>query len=228
MADNDNQATVTDDQQQAGAVVENQSADNGNQQAVADPAATIAGTAATSDAQQADKPTDKQDKGENNAAVTYDFKDVVPENFEFSAEEQGKFVEVIKDMNLSNEQASAIAKYGMEWAQGIVNGIAEQIVTERKGWADTARQELGADFDNTVKLCGTAIEHIEKTVPGIRQALNETGAGNRIEIIRAFSLLGNMISGDPGMAQKDGTATADGVKSEYAARYPNTDFRKYY
>lgn len=228
MADNNNQPTVTDDQQAAGAV--NEPADNGTQQGdVTDPAATIAGTAAASVTEPAGEPQGNVNEPEpKQEPVTYDFKGVIPENFEFSEEEQGKFVEVIKDMNLSNEQASAIAKYGMEWAQGLVNDIAEQIVAERKGWADTAKQELGADFEKTVKLCGTAIEHVEKSVPGIRQALNETGAGNRIEIIRAFSLLGTMISGDPGMAQQGGVTGVNGVKDEYADRYPNTDFKKYY
>lgn len=227
MADNDQQTTVTDDQQQQ-AAAGSQTADNGNQQGnVNDPAATIAGTAAQSGTEPTDEPKGNADD-QKQEPVTYDFKDVIPETFEFSEEEQGKFVEVIKDMNLSNEQASAIAKYGMEWAQGIVSDIADQIVAERKGWAETAKQELGADFDKTVQLCGTAIEHIEKTVPGIRQALNETGAGNRIEIIRAFSLLGTMIGSDPGMAQQGGVADANGVKNEYASRYPNTDFKKYY
>lgn len=228
MADNDQQTTVTDDQQQQ-AAAGSQTADNGNQQGnVNDPAATIAGTAAQSGANAADTPKDGNADDQKQEPVTYDFKDVIPETFEFSEEEQGKFVEVIKDMNLSNEQASAIAKYGMEWAQGIVSDIADQIVAERKGWAETAKQELGADFDKTVQLCGTAIEHIEKTVPGIRQALNETGAGNRIEIIRAFSLLGTMIGSDPGIAQQGGVADANNVKNEYASRYPNTDFKKYY
>lgn len=228
MADNDNQTAVTADDQQpeAGAVVDNQTATNDNQQAGADPTATIAGTAVQSGAATADDQT--QDDGKTDEPVTYDFKDVIPENFEFSEEEQGKFVDVIKDMNLSSEQAKSIAKYGMEWCQGIVNGIAEQLVAERKGWADTARQELGADFDKNVQLCGVAIEHVEKTVPGIRQALNETGAGNRIEIIRAFSLLGTLLSGDPGVAQQAGVTGADGAKDEFANRYPNTDFKKYY
>lgn len=196
------------------------------QQSVTDPTATIAGTAVTSEPTVEEKTADEQ--ASTDQPVSYDFTNVIPENFEFSEDEQSKFVEVIKDMKLSNEQASAIAKYGMDWCQGIVNGIAEQIVAERKGWAETAKQELGNEFESSVKLCGTAIEHIEKTVPGIRQALNETGAGNRVEIIKAFSLLGQLISGDPGMVQQTGVTGADGVKGGFASRYPNTDFKKYY
>lgn len=190
-----------------------------------DVAATIAGTAA-----QAKEADDKTETAEAQQAqkeeVVYDFKESIPSNFEWSEEESNKFVEVIKDMNLSNEQANEIAKYGLTWAQGIVNGIGEQILEERKGWAETAKQELGTDFDKTVRTCGVAVEHIEKTVPGIRQALNETGAGNRIEIIKALSILGEMLAGDPGMVAKAGE-TNNPVANELANRYPNTDFKKY-
>lgn len=185
---------------------------------VPDVAATITGTAAQGEDKKVDEPA---------APITYDFKGVVPSDFEFDEAEQAKFVEVIKDMNLSSENANAIAKYGMEWAQGIVRGIGEQILAERREWGENAKQELGADFDKTVQTCGVAVEYLEKTVPGIRQALNETGAGNRIEIIRAFSLLGSLISADPGMAQRGGVANVNGVKDEYVSRYPNTDFKKY-
>lgn len=192
-----------------------------------DVAATIAGTAAK--AKETDDKTDSAEaQQEQKEEVVYDFKESIPSNFEWSEEESNKFVEVIKDMNLSNEQANEIAKYGLTWAQGIVNGIGEQILEERKGWADTARQELGTDFDKTVQTCGVAVEHIEKTVPGIRQALNETGAGNRIEIIKALSILGEMLGSDPGKAAQGGVLGGNAnVGGELANRYPNTDFKKY-
>ena len=44
--------------------------------------------------------------------VNYDFAGVeMPEGYELSADEQGRFVDVIKGMNLSNDQARALAKY---------------------------------------------------------------------------------------------------------------------
>lgn len=199
---------------------------NTGEVAASDPAATIAGQAVNE--KQADETTVAETpKEEAKEEVKYDFKDVIPSNFEWSEEESNKFVEVIKDMNLSNEQANDIAKYGLTWAQSIVNGIGEQILEERKGWAETAKQELGTDFDKTVQTCGVAVEHIEKTVPGIRQALNETGAGNRIEIIKALSILGEMLAGDPGMANKAGVLGNNNPAGELANRYPNTDFKKY-
>ena len=49
-----------------------------------------------------------------------------------------------------------------------------------------------------MSTAGAGIEAVEKAVPGIRQALNETGAGNRIEVIRAFEMLGKLVQADPG------------------------------
>ena len=193
-----------------------------NGESNADLTATIAGKAAKEEAKE-ETEVNKSAEGE----VVYDFKGSIPEGFEFSEEESNKFVEVIKGMNLSNEQANAIAKYGMEYAQTVEKQIGEAILAERKAWGEQAKQELGTDFDKTVRTCGLAVEHIEKNVPGIRQALNETGAGNRIEIIKALSILGEMLSADPGMASKSGVVNSDNGGGELASRYPNTDFKKY-
>ena len=138
--------------------------------------------------------------------IAYDFKETISamDDFEFSQEESDKFVEVIKDMGLNNEQANAIVKYGGEWGKGIaeaaMNAVIEQRNTEVQNWGETAKKELGTEFDSIISLCGLAVEHVEKAVPGIRQALNETGAGNRIEVIRAFSMLGKFLESDPGKA----------------------------
>ena len=45
--------------------------------------------------------------------VNYDFAGVeMPEGYELSADEQGRFVDVLKGMHLSNDQARALAKCG--------------------------------------------------------------------------------------------------------------------
>lgn len=163
-----------------------------------------------------------KNEGENpDTNPTYDFKALIPEGMEFSQEESDKFVEVIKDMHLSSDQANSIVKYGMEWGQQIIKDIGEAMIAERKGWGEAAKQELGADFDKTMKLVGAGVEYVEKTIPGIRAALNETGAGNRIEIVKAFALLGQMLQEDPG---KVNPGTGAPKKSSI---YPNTDFGKY-
>ena len=160
--------------------------------------------------------------------IAYDFKETISamDDFEFSQEESDKFVEVIKDMGLNNEQANAIVKYGGEWGKGIaeaaMNAVIEQRNTEVQNWGEAAKKELGTEFDSIISLCGLAVEHVEKAVPGIRQALNETGAGNRIEVIRAFSMLGKFLESDPGKGA--GAPAAQGSSLEKF--YDKTDFSK--
>lgn len=156
--------------------------------------------------------------------VHYDFKALIPEDLEFNQERSDKFVEVIKDMNLSSEQANSIVKYGMDWAHDLIGDIANQLMAERKEWENTALQELGADKDKVLGHVGDAVAYLEKTIPNIRAAFNETGAGNRIEIIRAMALLGQMLQSDPGKAA--GTPGVD-ASHKIDPAYPNTDWSKY-
>lgn len=177
--------------------------------------------------QQANTNTEAPQEQPKPEQVTYNFADTVKayEGFEFSQKNSDDFVGVIKDMGLSNDQANAVVKYGMDWANGLVNDVRSQMQNELdemvKGWGETARQELGSNFDATISKAGSAIEAVEKAVPGIRQALQETGAGNRIEFIRALAFFADKIAGDPGMINgAKGSQPVD----DYALLYPNTDW----
>lgn len=162
--------------------------------------------------------------------VEYNFTDTVKayeQQFDFSEQDKTNFVNAINGMNLSNEQANAMLKYGMDWGKQIVEQAQQNVQAELdemvKGWGETTKRELGPDFDATMSKAGSALETVEKTVPGIRQALQETGAGNRVEIIKALAFFADKIAGDPGMvAGAQGSKPAD----NFAALYPNTDWSK--
>ena len=194
-----------------------------NQPAQNTPPATMTGTAGAGEG--AAQGTQGQ-QSQPAQPVQYDFKALIPDSMEFSQEESDKFVGVIKDMNLNSDQANSIVKYGMEWGQRLVSAVEEQRNAQINEWGEDAKKQLGADYDKVVGQCGVAVEHLEKSCPGIRDALNETGAGNRIEIVRAFALLGKMLQGDPGMAAGAG-ATGAGGTDMAKTLYPSTDFSKY-
>lgn len=182
--------------------------------------------------QQAANPTQTQQGASQqqqspaaNGSVTYDFSKVqMPEGYTLSEEESKQFLDVIKDMGLSNEQAGSIVKYGAEYGQRLVDGVVKEYEDTVKGWGETAKQELGADFDKTVALAVIARDKF----PGLREALEESGAGNRVEVIRALAKLGEYFSSDPGMAQ-GASAQQSRVDPMNDAKtlYPNTDFSKY-
>lgn len=164
---------------------------------------------------QTEPATESQGAPEN-----YDFTSSLPEGGELDEEIATSFGELCRGMNLTNEQANQMASYGYQYAETIRNAMEEERVNEVKAWGDTARKELGADFDKTVALCGTGVEHISRTIPNIRQVLNETGAGNRIEIIKVFATLGKLL-------KEDGGVGGNGVGGANDNPYPNTNFDKY-
>ena len=187
---------------------------------------TILGGKAGADA---NSNTDAKQPVAEPSKVIYDFAETVKayEGFEFTQESSDKFVETIKDMNLSNEQANAIVKHGMEWGTALVQQAQAQVQAELdnmvKGWGESAKQELGANFEPTLSKAAAGLERLEKVVPNLRQALAETGAGNRVEFINALAYIEQHLNGDPGMVS---SAPASKPADPFAARYGNTDWSK--
>lgn len=160
-------------------------------------------------------------------SINYNFEGVqMPEGIVLNPEETAKFIDVIKDMGLNNEQASAIVKYGGEYADRIAEQIFEAHAQEVKGWREETEKALGADLQKTVGLCDVACRKLN--IPGLREALDETGAGNKLAIVKAFSRIGELLSEDPGKAANvGGAASGTGNNDVFAAMFPNTDFSKY-
>ncbi len=162
--------------------------------------------------------------------VNYDFAGVeMPEGYELSADEQGRFVDVIKGMNLSNDQARALAKYGTEYASRVVQGVEQLRAQEIAKWGDDAKTALGADLGKVQGLCDTACRKLEAMYPGlnVREALEVTGAGNQIAIVRAFAKLGELLGEDPGLAAQNGAQGLNAAQGVAANMYPKTDWSRY-
>lgn len=162
--------------------------------------------------------------------VNYDFAGVeMPEGYELSADEQGRFVDVIKGMNLSNDQARALVKYGTEYASRVVQGVEQLRAQEIAKWGDEAKTALGADLGKVQGLCDTACRKLEAMYPGlnVREALEVTGAGNQIAIVRAFAKLGELLGEDPGLAAQNGAQGLNAAQGVAANMYPKTDWSRY-
>lgn len=162
--------------------------------------------------------------------VNYDFAGVeMPEGYELSADEQGRFVDVIKGMNLSNDQARALVKYGTAYASRVVQGVEQLRAQEIAKWGDEAKTALGADLGKVQGLCDTACRKLEAMYPGlnVREALEVTGAGNQIAIVRAFAKLGELLGEDPGLAAQNGAQGLNAAQGVAANMYPKTDWSRY-
>lgn len=178
-------------------------------------AGTILGGAVGDEQQPA--PEQKQEEG--GVPEVYDLKDAVPEGMEYNEEQAAAFSAIAKECNLTQEQASKLAAYGMKYAADGVQAAQEAHAAMVAGWAQTAKQELGGEYDNTVAMAARGIRVVEAKVPGIREMLDETGAGNRVEMIRILAELGSLVGEDPGHM---GNSAAPA-----APIYGNTNFDNY-
>ena len=192
------------------------------QQAAAQTAAEPAGTIAGSAGAAAQQPADTTAAPTDNSAVTYDFSGSIPEGFTADAKATEEFSEIAHGLNLNNDQANQLAAYGMQYAQRTMDAMQAAQEAQYQAWADESREKLGANFDKTVALAGTAIEKLEPAIPNIRQVLNQNGMGNRIEVIQLLAKFGEMVSEDTGNA-----LSAKSGSDPIANRYGNTDFSRY-
>ena len=153
--------------------------------------------------------------------AAWDFRGVVPEGMAYDEATASAYATIAKEAGLTGAQAQKLAAYGMQqYARDGMAAMAKAYADEVSGWAETTKQELGSDFDMTVQRAGAGIEALERSVPGLRQALNETGAGNRVEFVRAFALIGSLVGEDNFRGFGDGAAKT-------STRYPNTNFSDY-
>ena len=179
--------------------------------------------------QAANPPQPQQGQQPQNPAaanpVTYDFSGVqMPEGYALSEEESKQFVDVIKDMGLNNEQAGALVKYGTEYGKRLVDAVVKEHDDMIKEWGEKAKTELGADLQKHLSYAAVARDKF----PGLKEALDESGAGNRVEVIKAMAKLGEYLSSDPGMVPNAGTQRTNvDPMNDAKALYPNTDFSKY-
>lgn len=163
-----------------------------------------------------DTPTEGEgqtkDEGKpEGAPETYaDFK--LPENMEISKEAMGEFTGLFKEANLPQEVAQKFVEKGAQAIQKAVDDIYNQwtdkMAQQVKSWHESraADKEIGGTDETQKKVLSDA-SHVVKSIGGesLMKALDETGAGNHPEIIRAFYRMrpyigedGKFISGNTG------------------------------
>lgn len=157
---------------------------------------------------------------ETGAPDAYDFQSVVPEGEVFDEEIASGFGNLCKEMNLTQDMASKMAEYGFSYAGRVKEAMEAAREEEIGNWAEDTRKALGSSFDQTMGDYGRALTYLERENPDIRAVLNSTGAGNKAEVVKAFALLGRLISEDPGLTAGKAASSKDDL-------YPNTNFEAY-
>ena len=179
----------------------------------ADPAETMLGGTTN------DTTAEKSPQVPAGAPEQYDFKATIPDGMDMDEAITKEYSDIARSLNMTNEQANQVAAFGIRYGQQIADTVRSQYNAEVKAWGEAAKAEMGAKFESTMSTAGAGIEAVEKVVPGIRKALNETGAGNRIEVIRAFEMLGQLVQADPGKMVNAGGAMEQAKPQTW---YPNS------
>lgn len=150
---------------------------------------------------------------------SYDFSALVGDDFDEAT--AAEFSKVLRTAGVSQENAMSLSKFGIEYAQKAVQAMYDQIQAQQTAqsaaWAQDTKKQLCGQFEETVARAGEGIQYLEKQIPELRSILNENGLGNRIEVVRLFAAIGDMVSEDRGR----GAAGANGEKDLAHILYPN-------
>ena len=152
------------------------------------------------------------------APDTYDFTASLPEGMELDQDTADSFGELARGMNLTNDQANELAKFGYDWAGKVGEAYQKAQQEEADANAAAAMKELGKDFEPTVARAGVLMNYLERQIPGIRDSFAGSAVFSSLPMLKAFALLGDLISEDGGI--KTNTAAATKVDNPY----PNTDW----
>jgi hypothetical protein len=148
---------------------------------------------------------DPEPKEPPKAAVPETYELTPPEGFEkLDSEAVAAATPVFKELNLTNEQANKLMPVAGEFAKKIIAERDQQLLGEvaatRKNWLEEAKADPevgGANWDTSLEAAAKALDHLgfPKGSP-LRNYLNESGAGNHVEMIRLMAKVGKAIGED--------------------------------
>jgi hypothetical protein len=161
------------------------------------PAQTDAEKAAAEEERRAaltdeERAADKAKLAEAGAPETYDFAEVLGEDGpQLNDELLGEFTGILKDHNLTQEQANQYMGFAQKLQESWLGQITQAHVDARAGWRNEAQTdaEIGGDkFPETVATAKKALDAFG--TPKLKALLDETGIGDHPEVIRFFHNVG--------------------------------------
>jgi hypothetical protein len=121
----------------------------------------------------------------------------LPEGVTLDAEQLTPATELFAESGLSQEQAQKFIDLAMARESAAQHRGVQAFVDLQNQWVSEikADPDIGGDrLKASLASAGRAIDRLN--VPGLREALNFTGAGNHPAVVKAFVRLGQMISED--------------------------------
>lgn len=182
--------------------------------------ATTAETAATEPGQEGDAPEAPEGAPEAYADFT------LPEGVTLDPQLFEKAAPLLKAANLPQAKAQEFVDLAVEIAQATRQREFDSHVARLEGWKseivndpEIGGQKLKASQGLWSKAIDTLAGGDVEEAAAIRQALNETGAGNRVALARAFTRLGKLVSED--RIRRGDPVQSEAPKDAASKIYPN-------
>jgi hypothetical protein len=174
---------------------------------------------AAAEAKPAEGEKKPEDKPAAKAPEKYEFK--APEGFEVSEALAAEFTPVLKDLDLTQEQADKLMAFAPKLIEPAVDNAVSKTLESIgysgcKDWAGTAKAdpEFGGDkLSENLAVIKTARDQFAS--PELRKLLETTVLGNHPEMLRLFYRIGKQITPDGYVPNGKATGTTNTAKRLY-------------
>jgi hypothetical protein len=121
----------------------------------------------------------------------------LPEGVALDPEQLTPATELFAESGLSQEQAQKFIDLAMARESAAAHRGVQAFVDLQNQWVSEIKADPDIGGDRLKASLSSAARAIDRlNVPGLREALNLTGAGNHPAVVKAFVRLGQMISED--------------------------------
>lgn len=149
---------------------------------------------------EAEKPAAAAEAKSETQPDAYQLK--MPEGVALDRDLLSEATPVLRDLGLSNDQASRLVPLAIRVQERIVDGLADEHSALKADWARATRNDPkigGRNWKETERLAAIALNS-GGAGPGseVRELLNETGLGNHPAFVRLFRSLGYQLAAAKG------------------------------
>ena len=135
-------------------------------------------------------------ESEKKEETKYEFK--IPDGININKELLSKYESIVKEYSIKPEVAQKIIDIEAE----IIKNNESEIIKAREEWKKETLKELGNNAEVEIKYAQKAVEKFGDDE--LVKLLDETGLGNRKEVIKIFAKIGKAISEDTLSEGKNG------------------------
>ncbi|MBS0520517.1 MAG: hypothetical protein JSR90_17610 [Proteobacteria bacterium] len=133
----------------------------------------------------------------------------LPEGVALDADSMKSATELFAHSGLSQEQAQKFIDLAVSREQAAAQKGMQAFVDLQNKWVSEIKADPDIGGDKLTASLASASRAIDRLgVPGLREALNLTGAGNHPAVVKAFVRLGQMVSEDRFAPGKDAAPAA--------------------